>query len=546
MYKSLIALLLLSISFQSCKQKINTQQVTPNDLTGGAISVEGTKFIDSYGRQVLFNGVNYVNKDPGQNYMYADSLLPFAELKKWGFNCIRLGVIWDGVEPTPGKYNESHLDKLEKQVNSATQNGLYVMLDMHQDLYSVQYSDGAPKWATLTDGKPHATGFLWSDAYFASEAIQTAFDNFWANKPASDGVGIQDHYAKMWQHIAKRFAANTTIIGYDIMNEPFNGTKGTMILPVILTEYAKLHAEQTGIILSEQELLGIWTNEELRLKAIASLDSKEKYARVMNAATELCQQFEKTELQAMYQRVGSAMREVDTTHILFLEHAYFSNAGVASGITPVKTKNGTTDPRVAYAPHGYDLLLDTKNNDAQSSDRVEWIFSQLNETSQRINVPVLVGEWGAFGGNSEGSASAAQFIKKQFDKYHFSNTYWHFNPNMYQDLYFKKAFIRPYIEFVAGTLKTCEMNYETGVFTCSWDESPSVKAPTVIFISDFTNLIKESIKLAPESSNTVVQSTENSNSGYIIIPANDKSEERTIEFKLNMDQSSISIDKKSN
>jgi len=76
---------------------------------------------------------------------------------------------------------------------------------MHQDLYSVKYSDGAPPWATLDEGRPHQPGAVWSDAYYTSEAVQTALDHFWANRPAADGVGLQDHYARVWRHVARRF-----------------------------------------------------------------------------------------------------------------------------------------------------------------------------------------------------------------------------------------------------------------------------------------------------------------------------------------------------
>jgi endoglycosylceramidase len=75
----------------------------------------------------------------------------FLRLKQWGFNLIRFGVIWDGVEPEPGLYDDSYLDKLRDQIRMARNNGLYVLLDMHQDLYSAAYGDGAPSWATIYD-----------------------------------------------------------------------------------------------------------------------------------------------------------------------------------------------------------------------------------------------------------------------------------------------------------------------------------------------------------------------------------------------------------
>ena len=128
-------------------------------------------------------------------------------LRDWGMNVIRLGIIWDGLEPEPGVYDDAYLAAMDQRVAWAANHGLYVFLDMHQDLYSVLYSDGAPEWATLTDDQPHIDrGDVWSDAYLTSPAIQRAFENFWANAPASDGLGIQDHYAAAWRHVAERYA----------------------------------------------------------------------------------------------------------------------------------------------------------------------------------------------------------------------------------------------------------------------------------------------------------------------------------------------------
>ena len=32
-----------------------------------------------------------------------------ANLKKWGFTAVRLGVMWPGVEPSPGQFNMTYL-----------------------------------------------------------------------------------------------------------------------------------------------------------------------------------------------------------------------------------------------------------------------------------------------------------------------------------------------------------------------------------------------------------------------------------------------------
>jgi endoglycosylceramidase len=545
MKRYIFLLTLLMPLLPACKQSVKNTDEGLIKSSLNPISVMGTRFVDSFGRQVILNGINKVNKNQKMNYTDNDSVSAYEQLARFGFNCIRLGIIWDGVEPQPGKYDERYLDKIEEKINGAAQNGIYVLLDMHQDLYSVLYSDGAPVWATLNENQPHVAGAIWSDAYLSSPAVQKAFDNFWANKPASDGIGLQDHYANMWKHVAQRFAKFGNVIGFDIMNEPFNGSQGTTILPRILEEFARLYAEETGKILSQNEVMEIWADENKRFDALAMMKDSGRYSRVLDVVTELCQQFEKSTLQPMFQHVSAAIREVDTTHILFLEHAYFGNAGIRSAIEPVKGRNGLADPYVAYAAHGYDLLVDTKNYDNQSSSRVELIFSRIDETSKRMNVPVLVGEWGAFSGNSVSMASNAHAILKLFRRFGFSNTYWAYYQGIEKNMYFNTALVRPYPPYIGGILKNYDFEMETGIFRCSWIEAPGVKAPTVIYIPDIDNLMRESISLSTERGSTVIQSIKDSKACYLIIPVTGKSLERTIEFKINKNQTSVPIEEKS-
>lgn len=35
----------------------------------------------------------------------------------WGLNFVRLGVMWEAVEISHGKYNETYLDEVEKLIN---------------------------------------------------------------------------------------------------------------------------------------------------------------------------------------------------------------------------------------------------------------------------------------------------------------------------------------------------------------------------------------------------------------------------------------------
>jgi endoglycosylceramidase len=434
--KTTLTLIMLTLLLLAGCSPRNAKNDRRNESWKG-IRTDGTRFIGPDGKTIILQGINLVEKNPAVNYIHPDTAGLFDKFTEWGFNCIRLGIIWDGAEPEPGIYDEVYLDKIEAMVERAALRGIYVMLDMHQDLYGRQFSDGAPAWATLTDSLPHATGVIWSDSYLISPAVQRAFDNFWANKPASDGIGVQDHYALLWKHIAKRFSDNPAVIGYDIMNEPFNGSAGSGILPAILTEYAKVLAETTGRVMTEEEVLETWSDEERRIEALKFLEDPSRYQRVIDAATELNAGFERTALQSMYQRVADAIRQVDTVHILFLEHAYFANTGLATAIEVVKRPDGTPDPLVAYAAHGYDLLTDTRYVDAQSTARVDLIFKRIHEASVRMNIPVLVGEWGALHGNSEGLVEVAAHITGLFRQYGFSDTYWAWYPGIEEDPYFR-------------------------------------------------------------------------------------------------------------
>ena len=202
-YSVILFIAVLSYACNSTSQQGNERRF---------VRVEGQNFVDPEGRQILFSGINFISKNPQENYMPVQGKETIEQFRTWGFNCIRLGIIWDGLEPEPGKYNEVYLKEIDKRIQWATDNDIYVFLDMHQDLYGAKYSDGAPDWATLDEGQPHYRGAVWSDSYLISPAVQKAFDHFWLNTPASDGVGIQDHYANLWKYINRSRMVNYILV----------------------------------------------------------------------------------------------------------------------------------------------------------------------------------------------------------------------------------------------------------------------------------------------------------------------------------------------
>lgn len=523
--KILYSFFLILILFSCTEKEISK--------TPGFIQIEGQNFVDSDGRQIIFSGINFISKNPNEKYLPKEGVETFQKFRSWGFNCIRLGIIWDGLEPEPGKYNEEYLLEIDKRIQWATDNGIYVYLDMHQDLYGAKFSDGAPNWATLDEEQPHYSGPVWSDSYMISPAVQTAFDNFWKNSPASDGIGLQDHYANLWKHIAKRYANNTTVIGYDIMNEPFLGSAANEIMPQMLGAYAQVFVEVTGQAPpSAEELQTMWGDETSRLEALKLIATKERYSKVVDAVYELNANFEKNILQPMYQKMADAIRKVDQNHILFFNHSYFANTGVSSALEPTRLADGTIDPLIAYAAHGYDLVVDTKEVENPSYERVEFIFDRINETGKRMNVPVLIGEWGALHGKSAKMVDAGQQLIDLFEKYKFSNTYWAYYTNIGDHPYFRNAIIRPYPECVSGNLLEYDYNFKTGDFTCVWNEIEEIDAPTVIYVPNLRNLSENEISMTPAAEQIIFEYCDDANAGRLLISPMGKKGKRTLSFNI--------------
>lgn len=192
---------------------------------------------------------------------------------------------------------------------------------------------------------------------------------------------------------------------------------------------------------------------------------------------------------------------------------------------------GKKDPLVAYAAHVYDLLVDTKNLSNSSTDRLEFMFEQINESSKRMNIPVLIGEWGALGGETKGLTGLAQSQLAIFEKYKFSNTYWAYNLGAEKQTYFN-ALIRPYPAYIAGELISYSYDTKTGKFTCKWNEKADIKAPTKIYIPKLKAVLQSDIVMIPEADGNIIEPLTNGDGGYLIISPLGKNQEREISFLI--------------
>ncbi|MHB1853864.1 MAG: cellulase family glycosylhydrolase [Acidimicrobiales bacterium] len=216
---------------------------------------------------------------------YAQSSAPgsgddLAQMRALGFDVIRLPVNWSQLEPSPGHYSSTYIDRIAQVVGWAAQQNIYVIIDMHEDNYSRftpasapvsappvvsasqesgGHADGAPPWAVMSQGAP-AEALAGQSVFNAY--VETAFTNFWLNRtptnaagqalPAGQapGTGLQDHYIGAMVQLAKRFVNDPTVVGYDVMNEPLPGflAPGLFDQNYLYPFYARVIEALTGTV----------------------------------------------------------------------------------------------------------------------------------------------------------------------------------------------------------------------------------------------------------------------------------------------------------
>jgi cellulase (glycosyl hydrolase family 5)/glycosyl hydrolase family 5 len=384
----------------------------------GMVRAPGGAFLrDRYGRRLQLHGVNLVAKcgggavattatgtpcvgspfgpqpafvltptasDPGRRFTAADA----RTLARLGFNSVRLGIIWQGLEPGPeglgpddprfcaphakgtpfpslgatDPYDaatvKAYLAKVDRTVRLLGAAGIRVQIDMHQDAYGSAFSnaasptpwngEGAPAWATCTDGKTFGSPGSWMSTY-TDPAGEAAIHHFFQNDVRAN---LQGHFARVWKAVARHFRGNRTVLGYDVHNEPADVTAGDF----------------------DRELQCFYAGPKL--------------------APESCRT---SGTQAPAGGVIGAIRSADPTHVVFYEPSVLSNFGVAQTIgiaEPLRLGN----LGLAFHPYTGKAALDKVLADRRRT-----------HTKQRGGPALYANEFGATSNAAANAASAAMF-----------------------------------------------------------------------------------------------------------------------------------------
>jgi endoglycosylceramidase len=294
--------------------------------TPGASAAElghvGRWLADASGRVVVLHGLNVVAKRPP----YRPSALGFgADDAQWlraqGFSTVRIGIILAGLEPQRGVFDDSYLDDIVGTIGVLHAAGLAVLVDFHQDYFTESTGgEGFPEWMVTRRALLPPT--------LGSRADAAPWDGFWAN----DG-DVQAAFADAWRHVAARLRGVPGVLGYDLLNEPFPGSR-------------------------EQEC----------------------------AKLEGCPAFDRDVLTPFYRRVVAAIRSVDPDHLVFAEPQIIFNQGAASSIGKLD------DPRAGFSFHVY---CSERPTTPPCSSRRPGAFANAERQAAVDGGPLLMTEFGA-------------------------------------------------------------------------------------------------------------------------------------------------------
>ncbi len=324
-------------------------------LPSGYLSTSGNQIIDANGNSVRIDSVGWAGADGAGGSLWGLTNTSYQNLmdsaKTDGFNTLR--IAWSDVDlnavPQPGNIDYSqnpdlqgltNLQIFQKVVAYASQLGLKVIFDHHTD-------DG--------HGGQQPNG-LWIDSGPGTDGTDGS-----GNSGTVDAAKFQQD----WVQLASTFKGNSTVIGYDLDNEP--------------TSVGNINWGQGG----------------------------------------------PTDIQAMYSTVGSAVEAADPGALIIAEGPQeYGGAPAGSGMNPnVVAPEGdltgvATDPvritvngqavtnKVVYSVHEYPYAVSGWQQDSGSAaiSRMNAAWGYLE--TQNI-APVWIGEMGAsLDGNNDGNSES--------------------------------------------------------------------------------------------------------------------------------------------
>eukprot|EP00929_Paragymnodinium_shiwhaense_P002041 TRINITY_DN102235_c0_g1_i1.p1 TRINITY_DN102235_c0_g1~~TRINITY_DN102235_c0_g1_i1.p1 ORF type:complete len:484 (+),score=51.71 TRINITY_DN102235_c0_g1_i1:76-1527(+) len=413
-----------------------------------SFTVSSPHILDSDRRVRIFHGTNFVGKGPDGGLpgglWYAPELLndsKIRQLKDWGFNTVRLGLMWAAAEPSQGIYNDTYFEVMRSIVDKVSAAGLWPILDIHQDAMSSAFNsyDGVPRW--LVNMSVPDRPFPWplhGDVEFPNnylaEATGRAFQDLYDNKD-----GMRDAFAAFWAEAARRFK-DAPILGYELINEPWMGD--------------------------------IYKKPWLTLAGQAT----------------------KQNLQPMYDILSTAIRQHDTEHLILFEPAWGLTWTEAGAFDRIPGGDVYVN-RSVYAYHYYCPFYQDEGGHNKSSRFVRFacdkalgpkVFETVRADVQKLRVAGFMTEFGECNPSTPTGWIECDTVLSLADRSLQSWTNWdlgwlHLQRNWDAPEPWLKAYSRTYARATAGTPLHMQFDAKNGDFSFCYQPDLSISQPTEIY-----------------------------------------------------------------
>ena len=471
--------------------------------TIASFSIDSTKsfILDNEGRYSVFHGVNVIIKLPPylpdlEKFDPMNSLnteYDLKTMKKMGFNMVRLGVIWEAVERQPGVYDMEYLQKVEEIINTLGKNGIYTMVDAHQDAFSRNFcGEGVPYFYTNELGYDKqcnaniVTQFLgfvgtcknldyfnftydenglpviddckknsFIEYHFLAE-FSSAYKKFYENVN-----NIQDKFVEFWKVVATKFKGNKYVLGYDLWNEPSPGG--------FLEDFK-------NIIPGRPDLYSVLP---------------------------------------LYKKVNEALRDIDPNYILYFENTPIPDTlPIMGGLVwgTMKEKPGDDNEPQVYNFHSYCCVSGAnacENGEASLKNSLNLcpkfhknkFKTEMDNARNNLHVPMFVTEFGACS-DSQACYNEIMNVVSICEENFISWSYWNYKPYgdhtttaiqlvEYEGIYNpdgtvqtikEKSLSRAYVPYYQGL--PIDFKFEEGSstnFETSFEYHSDIEVPTVLF-----------------------------------------------------------------
>lgn len=188
--------------------------------------------------------------------------------------------MWEGYEIEEGKYDENYLEKINDLINNLGKNGIYTLVDLHQDVLSrITCGEGVPSWY-LKNIKTKCSDFTYGLLFYylglckpmseliedydvneftpIKKCLKNEFGKYYLTAESMDsferlyteGSPLNQAFLKYWDGVSKHFKDNQYVVGYDLINEPIPGNvyKHPLLYPKGDLQFQKLYQQASEVI----------------------------------------------------------------------------------------------------------------------------------------------------------------------------------------------------------------------------------------------------------------------------------------------------------